>query len=94
MDKETAIALWQAIEKKRAVDEFAANSGDGNIAIPLFDVRLDASADGNEERIFRVRVSNGPGWPGVEGYSDVLALAAEVEDDIHMLVQNNGIELS
>lgn len=87
MDLPTALSVFKQLEAQRVEYE-----REPDYRPPMFDVRLDASADRDDERTFRVRVSAGTFAAGdYEPLRFLIELASE--HDLAVEVQNAGFEL-
>lgn len=84
MEKDKALDLFGAFERMRATD-------DQEPLPPIFEVRLDAMSDREDEREFRVRVMGTP-WAETSHWREVVLLAQEQE--VEASIQNCGIELT
>lgn len=87
MDLKVALSVFKQLEAKRI------DGHDPEWKPPMFDVRLDAGSDRDDERTFRVRVSAGTLFAAgeVEPLRFLLDLASE--NDLTVEVQNAGFEL-
>ena len=87
--KEKAVEMFDYLDKLRW-------PGDEEPLIPVFDVRLDATTNRDDRRVYRVRVSPGPDTPSPDHWSEVVLMARESDEYgvSGLRIDNNGIELT
>jgi hypothetical protein len=94
MDRSTALAVFNALERQRTADDDPLTE----TKPPTFDVRLDAGSHSTREetgRTYRVRVTPAKAWTGFaepDAWRYVLDLCDE--HGLVLDVQNAGVELS
>lgn len=92
MKKDTALAVFERLDRMRTPNENALDEGDVASA-PTYAVRLDAAVDvATEQRRYRVRVTEGPWGTDRDAWLYVLEVATEFE--VEADIQNAGIELT
>lgn len=91
LDLQTALAIFGVLEAHR----YDAVDGEMDGIEPIFDVRLDATTNRNDEREYRIRAT-----PGAiktltgETWQMVIDLARGVDDGwLTVDIQNSGMEL-
>jgi hypothetical protein len=95
MNRTTAMAVFDDLEQRRGHDQTHTDPDTGGPmkvpGVPIYTVRLTAGDDQLGDRVYRLRVTPGPGGLTAEDWQVVLGAAATFRCAV--TVQNDGIEL-
>lgn len=98
MEKDTALAIFNALEEQKYAWVLDDIDGDTGMTGPKFNVRLDAGTDNDNDRFYKLFVRIDPDALAMEELDnrDALLFVLELcrEHGVDPELQNAGIELS